>query len=37
MGGQNVPPDAVWKALRQGEMVVKAMRGEGLPAATFAK
>ena len=36
MAGQTVAPEPVWKALRQPQAVVKAVRGETLAAPTFA-
>jgi DNA-binding beta-propeller fold protein YncE len=37
MGGQAVPAEAVWQALRRPEAVARSARGEPVPAPVFAK
>jgi hypothetical protein len=37
MAGQTIKAEPVWKALRQPDAVVKALRGEKLAAPSFSK
>jgi WD40 repeat protein len=37
MGGQEVTAERVWQALRQPDLVARALRGEAVPAPTFEK